>query len=456
MIIDYFNDLADNLRVDGFRIDAAKHVDAGEVQAILNEVNRRGELDIFQEVIFIDTAEAVKPDWYFPWGLVTEFRFARAVNAKFKGGETLASFFTFDPSTWNYLPSHKAVVFTDNHDEPRHNAADVVTFRDGRLNDLLHVFLLAWPYGSPKVMSSYWFPEDTGKNWGPPGEPVYIDGTPRCDGTPHGSGGHRWICEHRWRPIANMVAFRNHTVSAWSVDNRWDNGANAIAFSRGDKGLVVINNEDFPVNQTLYTGMAPGTYCDVIKGDFSGGACQGPTISVDGSRRAHFVVPRRFAAAIHVGAKVGGPDPVSDADTVNVDVTCEQGHTYWGQCVYVVGNNAALGNWAPAAGVKLDPTAYPNWTGTILLPSSTNVEWKCVKREEADPTVGVQWEPGTNNVLTTPASGTASTVGAFLTPRPAAPRPAVHRPSKGVSTRRQFHRVRLSERFDRKPETRRF
>jgi alpha-amylase len=406
-IADYLNDLADNLRVDGFRIDAAKHMDAGDLQAILNKVHRRAELDIFQEVIFVDTNEAVKPDWYFPAGLVTEFRFARAVKAKFKGGETLASFFGFDPAVWNYLPSDKAVTFTDNHDEQRHHPGDVITFRDGPLNDLAHVFLLAWPYGYPKVMSSYWFPSGSGNDWGPPADGVYQGGQPLCNGTPTGSGGHRWICEHRWRPIANMVAFRNHTLPAWSVDNRWDNGANAIAFSRGDLGFVVINNEHFPIDETLYTGMAPGLYCNVIAGDFANGTCSGPSITVDATRRARFQVPPRTAAAIHVGARLGA------TPTVNVDFACANGHTYWGQSVYVVGNSPIVGNWAPSGGVKLDPTAYPTWTGTIPLPAGTTVEWKCIKREEVNPNAGIHWEPGDNNTVTTPASGSVSAAGAF-------------------------------------------
>ena len=407
MIADYLNDLADNLRVDGFRIDAAKHMDPAELQAILNRVNRCAELDIFQEVIFIDPNEAVRPEWYVAGGLVTEFRFARAVKAKFKGGETLASFFGFDPAVWTFLPSDQAVVFTDNHDEQRHHPNDVVTFRDGPLNDLVHVFLLAWPYGYPKVMSSYWFPSGTGNDWGPPAGPVYAGTTPQCDGTPTGSGGHRWICEHRWRPIANMVAFRNHTRPAWTTDNRWDNGANAIAFSRGDLGFVVINNEQVAIDQTLYTGMEPGTYCNVIVGDFANGLCSGPTITVDGIRRARFQVPPRTAAAIHVGAKVGA------VPTVNVDFTCANATTYWGQSVYVVGNSPIIGNWAPAGGIKLNPTSYPTWTGTIPLPANTSVEWKCIKREEADPNLGIQWEPGNNNTVTTPAAGTAATTGGF-------------------------------------------
>lgn len=214
--------------------------------------------------------------------------------------------------------------------------------------------------------------------------------------------------------FANMVAFRNHTVSAWSVDNRWSNGANQIAFSRGDKGFVVINNENYPLKQTLFTGMAPGTYCNVIEGDFDGGACSGPTISVDGSRFAHFEVPARRAAAIHVGALVGGPAPDPDDDgIIDVRFTCENGHTYWGQAVYVVGNHGSIGNWSPANGVRLDPTAYPIWTGTLKLPASTQIQWKCIKREKADQNAGIQWQSGDNNSFATPASGAKSVSGSF-------------------------------------------
>ena len=207
--------------------------------------------------------------------------------------------------------------------------------------------------------------------------------------------------------MANMVAFRNHTLPAWSIDNRWDNGGDAIALGRGDLGFVVINNEGFAIDETLYTGMAPGTYCNVIAGDFSNGTCSGPSISVDAARRARFQVPPQTAAAIHVGAKLGL------TPTVNVDFSCENGHTYRGQSVYVVGNTPIVGNWAPSGGVKLDPTAYPTWNGTIPVPAGIALEWKCVKREEADPGAGIHWEPGDNNTLAIPASGTTSATGSF-------------------------------------------
>src|SRR5258708_24536829 len=62
-----------------------------------------------------------------------------------------------------------------------------------------------------------------------------------------------------------MVAFRK--LVAGSDVNHWlDDGANAIAFSRGAKGFVAINRESATVTPTIATGMAPGTYCDLLTG----------------------------------------------------------------------------------------------------------------------------------------------------------------------------------------------
>jgi len=51
-------------------------------------------------------------------------------------------------------------------------------------------FMLAYPYGYPLLMSSFFF---NNPNQGPP-----LSGT--C--------GDGWVCEHRWRQIFNMVEFR--------------------------------------------------------------------------------------------------------------------------------------------------------------------------------------------------------------------------------------------------------
>ena len=88
-------------------------------------------------------------------------------------------------------------------------------------------------------------------------------------------------------------------------------------------------------------------------------------------------------------------------ETVTVAFTCENGQTYVGQSVYVVGSSLELGTWALENTIRLQPTSYPTWTGEVELPTEADVEWKCVKREEDNPRAGVTWQPGDNNRLCT-------------------------------------------------------
>ena len=100
---------------------------------------------------------------------VTEFKFT-AVGDKFlnKDGAKLAELRTLNETTWNLLPSDRSVVFTTNHDLERGSA---VYYADGPYFELASVFLLAWPYGYPSILSSYAFDRSTpaGRDSGPPG-----------------------------------------------------------------------------------------------------------------------------------------------------------------------------------------------------------------------------------------------------------------------------------------------
>ena len=123
-----------------------------------------------------------------------------------------------------------------------------------------------------------------------------------------------------------MVKFRN-VAGDGVLSNWWDNGNNAIAFSRGNKAFIVINNEDGPIDNTFSTGLPAGQYCDIITGDLegisrfesninffsktiilsSGGKCSGRTITVGGDGKAHISVDNKTddpVVAIHVQAKV--------------------------------------------------------------------------------------------------------------------------------------------------------
>jgi alpha-amylase len=99
-----------------------------------------------------------------------------------------------------------------------------------------------------------------------------------------------------------MVGFRKVAGSA-ATSNFWSNGANQIAFSRGDRAFIVINHESAALSQTLLTGLPAGDYCDVLSGGKAGeSACAGSVIVVDAAGNATFDVAAEAAVAIHAGA----------------------------------------------------------------------------------------------------------------------------------------------------------
>ena len=86
------------------------------------------------------------------------------------------------------------------------------------------------------------------------------------------SCGGGWMCEHRWRQITNMVKFRNLAdgkspqsmqindktnnimrinMIGNGVFNWWDNGNNQIAFCRGGKAFIALNNDNYDLSQSL-------------------------------------------------------------------------------------------------------------------------------------------------------------------------------------------------------------
>lgn len=162
-------------------------------------------------------------------------------------------------------------------------------------------FHLAWPYGIPRIMSSFGF---TDSDQGPPADNNGNLKSPTFNAD--GSCGGGWICEHRWRQIYNMVGFRNAAGNA-AVANWWDNGNNQIAFSRGNRAFIVFNGESANLNQNLATGLPAGTYCELSTGQKSGNSCTGSTITVGGDGRANFSLNGSAYdgfIAIHVDAKL--------------------------------------------------------------------------------------------------------------------------------------------------------
>jgi len=297
-IADYMND-ATSMGVAGFRIDAAKHIPAQDIAAIKSRLV--GSPYIFQEVIG-GGGEPVRPSEYTYNGNVTEFSYARQIGPAFRDSNIA---WLRSLNTNMELSSADAVTFVTNHDEERHNPNGPIWHGvQGNGYFLANIFMLAYPYGYPKIMSGYYFNHDF--DAGPPNSGIH-------NGNACGFDGGDWVCEHKWRGIANMVGFRNHTAAQWRITNWWQNGNDRIAFGRGGLGFVVINKRSNGVlEQALETGMPDGTYCNIIEANFdeNSGHCTGAadakgavTITVTNGV-AHFSVPGDHAAAIHVGAKI--------------------------------------------------------------------------------------------------------------------------------------------------------
>ncbi|EDS43918.1 alpha-amylase B [Culex quinquefasciatus] len=309
-IVDLMNKVS-GYGVAGFRVDAVKHMWPGDLQHIYGRLNNLptdhgfpagAKPFLTQEVIDLG-GEAISRDEYTHLGTVTEFRFSAQIGRVFRGYDRLSHLTNWGEG-WGFLPSHLALVFVDNHDNQRGHGAggsDVLTHKIPKNYKMASAFMLAHPYGIPRIMSSFFFndgdqgpPQDGGGNLVPPS----INADDSC--------GNGWACEHRWRQIYNMVGFRN-AVSGTGINDWWDNGANQMAFCRGGRGFVAFNLEGYDLNQSLQTCLPAGDYCDVISGNKVSGGCTGTVVHVGGDGRANIHISAHGddgVLAIHANSRV--------------------------------------------------------------------------------------------------------------------------------------------------------
>ena len=320
-IANYLVGLA-RLGVAGFRIDAAKHIQPVELDAILGLVNQALADEglplpfAFAEVIDYGN-EAVSKNDYLGLGYasggaadITEFKF-RGVADKFMGvgGQHVAQLDPdgppggqFSAAAWGLLPPDKALVFLENHDTQRERG---ISYRDGDVYRLANVWMLAQPYGHPSVMSSYAFEQGSqlGRERGPPSDAAGATNDVVCPPSMELAQVGGWVCEHRDPAILGMVGFRR-AVAGTNIGHWWDNGGNAIAFSRGSAGFVAINREGVALDSMLVTAVPPGVYCDVVTGRLTPAGCTGTSVTVGTGGLVHVVLPANRAVAIHAGSRL--------------------------------------------------------------------------------------------------------------------------------------------------------
>ena len=415
--------------VDGFRFDAAKHMQPSDIAAMLNGVSRTttaGEsLWVTQEVI--PDSNVVRSDYYGN-GTLNEFQYSFAIKAVFRNenGASLSQIRAIMGTpgnwggTWGFVPSEKATVFVNNWDTERNGSSLVASnYVSGTTNDtqgtkrydLANIFMLAWPYGSVQLHSGFRF---TSYDQAPPSaSPFDASGNPLINQS--------WDFIHRWSDISNMVAFRAAT-SGQGVDYFTNGTANQIAFGRGAKGFVAINNEYAAWNATLQTALPAGTYCNVVHGllNAAGTACTSDSVTVGSNGVISVSIPANGgsvvpAVALHINQKVGGSGGGGSCTTVPVTFRVANANTVVGQNVYVVGNRAELGNWVQGSSNQLNiegSGANVPWSRTIQLPPATPIQYKFMKYG-----VNTVWESNQstasgNREATTPACGGSLTLDA--------------------------------------------
>ncbi len=308
------------LGVAGFRIDAAKHIQQVSLDSIFRIVDSTMTAEgrpipyYFLEVSS-GAGEALSPRDYFGEAYssggaadITEFTFA-GVGDKFlgTGGQHLSQLNPngtpgnqFSAAAWGMMPSDKAVVFLQNHDT-QHNTG-TISYRDGDVFRVANVWMLAQPYGYPSILSAYSFARPAENSMGPPSDANGWTVPVACAASWATAADDQFLCEHRDPYILRMVAFRKY-VAGTDQNHWWDDGANAIAFSRGTRGFVAINRESTVVTATVATGLPPGTYCDLLTGGLSAGACLGTPVVVDSTGNIQLSLQPNTAVAIDGAAK---------------------------------------------------------------------------------------------------------------------------------------------------------
>lgn len=309
-IVDLMNKYVD-YGVAGFRVDAVKHMWPADLKLIYEKVknlntthgfNSGARPFIAQEVIDLG-GEAISRYEYTDLGTVTEFRFSVEIGRAFLGNNQL-KWLTSWGSSWGFMPSRVALVFVDNHDNQRGHGpggSEVLTYKKSKNYKMANAFMLAHPFGIPRVMSSFAFGSS---DQGPPQDAAGNLISPSINADD--SCGNGWICEHRWRQIYNMIGFRN-AVAGTQINDWWDNGNQQISFCRGGRGFIAFNLDTYDYNREAQTCLPNGTYCDVISGSMVNGTCTGKNITVGptGLARIHIpVVAEDGTLAIHINAKL--------------------------------------------------------------------------------------------------------------------------------------------------------
>ncbi|MFJ9905282.1 carbohydrate-binding module family 20 domain-containing protein [Streptomyces sp. NPDC101152] len=369
-LADYLNSqLA--LGVDGFRVDAAKHIPEADLAAIESKLTNTTSGTapyVFQEVYPGSTPQ---PSDYYASGDVLDFTYAGKLKSAFQGNVSDLS----SLASSGILPAANSVSFVTNHDTERNGLH--LSYKDGDTYKLANLFQLAYKWSTPTVYASW---EWTQSDQAPPNSAGFVTNTDCAGGS--------WYCLDRDTGVVGMVAWHNATGTA-AVSDWQTKSSNVIGFGRSGAGFFALNNGSAAATYSFTTGMADGTYRNVIDGGAS-------TVTVSGGS-ASITIPAKSAVAFYNASytcTVGCGDTGGGSSGATVNATFnEYAPTTSGTSVYVVGSIPALGGWDTSKAVPLSSSGYPVWSGEVSVPINTPFTYKYVKKDSSG---NVTWESDAN------------------------------------------------------------
>jgi len=260
-IVAYLKDLI-SLGVAGFRIDAAKHIAAEDLEEIFAALPAGTR--VMHEVIR-GGGEDVQPEEYLPSGELWEFSFSRLMTSfDIESVPNLEESFELG----YFIESEKAISFVTNHDTERNGNAltpmsDPVTFQ------LASIFMLASDYGTPMLYSGYSFSDyDQAPPLGVEGE--VLDAT--CGADPD------WNCQQRDQSIIQMIDWRTKTMNLPTTN--FMHKESYSSWSKGELGFFAINAAKKELSMSFQTSLPQGTYCNFLLLSKDETTCPGNEIQV--------------------------------------------------------------------------------------------------------------------------------------------------------------------------------
>jgi alpha-amylase len=397
--------------VDGFRLDSATEIgetDIAAIEALLNpDTTSHSPVYITQEVYPGSSGQDARlnPTSFEPEGSVTSFDYSYALTDDFENGD-IAALNSFSPE----LPSAYASSFVTNQDTER-ASPPTLNYTNGAEYVLADEFLLAYGYGTPQIYSSFDF---SSYNQSPP-----VNSAGDVTNTVCGQG--TWECTEQTPAIAALVGWHNlaftdnDPVQNWTTD-----GNDLVAFSRGSDAWIALNNGSSALTGTFPTGLANGTYCDIVNDVYSSsGSCSGTPVTVSGGT-ATVTVPAEDAVAFDVNDLVTStttppPPPPTTNLALGATITASSAasgypasntndgntSTYWESldgAAYPQTLTANLGAVKSLGSVTLDlppATAWSTRTETLSVLGSTNGS----SYATLVPSTGYTFNPSTGNTV---------------------------------------------------------